>query len=247
MILLQNSTTTEQIPKKIWTYWDTLELPPFIQKCIDTWRKLNPTYEIIVLNEENLSQYIGCYEAKAIRTWKFNQTPQRHADLIRLEVLELHGGIWLDASIILYEPIDWVQHNGSCVLYSTLERSIEPVVENWFIAATKGHPFIKFANKHFRAVAKFHSLPAYLATVEKDILRIIPNPTYLTVYISMFKAYRLYKDIITVYSNAHGPENFMTRGGLLSLCFSKQYFIKLTQGERQELQRNPKLERCVFD
>jgi mannosyltransferase OCH1-like enzyme len=42
------------IPKKIWTYWDNDRLPEIIEKCINTWKKHNPNYEIIVLSKQNL-------------------------------------------------------------------------------------------------------------------------------------------------------------------------------------------------
>ena len=89
------------IPKIIWTYWNSDDvLPDFIERCIQTWRDKNPDYEIIVLNDSKLSDYLSSDEVRKIKGWKYNDCVQKHSDLVRLFILSKYGGIWLDASIV---------------------------------------------------------------------------------------------------------------------------------------------------
>lgn len=46
------------IPKKIWTYWHDESQPDIIKRCIENWKKLNPDYEITILNNSNYKEYI---------------------------------------------------------------------------------------------------------------------------------------------------------------------------------------------
>jgi mannosyltransferase OCH1-like enzyme len=51
-------TQNTEIPKKIWTFWDNDDIPDIVQKCIHTWKKHNPNYEITVVTKKSLSEYL---------------------------------------------------------------------------------------------------------------------------------------------------------------------------------------------
>ena len=44
------------IPKQIWTYWNSDELTPVVTKCINSWKKHNPDYEVKIVTPTNLNQ-----------------------------------------------------------------------------------------------------------------------------------------------------------------------------------------------
>ena len=46
------------IPKKIWTFWDNTNLPDTVVKCIDSWHRYNPDYEITVLSKASIKDYL---------------------------------------------------------------------------------------------------------------------------------------------------------------------------------------------
>ncbi len=54
----QEPFTSQEIPKTIWTYWDSEDLPDFVSKCIAKWRRLHPDWTIVVLNPKNLKDYL---------------------------------------------------------------------------------------------------------------------------------------------------------------------------------------------
>ncbi len=46
------------IPKLIWIYWDSETLPEIVRMCIEQVKKLCSDYEVMVLNENNVHNYI---------------------------------------------------------------------------------------------------------------------------------------------------------------------------------------------
>ncbi|MBN9324309.1 MAG: capsular biosynthesis protein, partial [Delftia acidovorans] len=38
-----------EIPKTIWTYWNQSGLDPFVQQCVDSWRRQCPDHQVIVV------------------------------------------------------------------------------------------------------------------------------------------------------------------------------------------------------
>ncbi|WP_215902146.1 capsular polysaccharide synthesis protein, partial [Acinetobacter bereziniae] len=108
--------TPIELPKKIWIYWEG-DFPEFVEKCIQNIRKKNPNYEVYLLNPENVNQY-SLIDFSLLQ----DATPQQKADLLRFDLLYQHGGIWLDASIIVYESLDWIfeliqQNRTECFAY----------------------------------------------------------------------------------------------------------------------------------
>ena len=103
--------------KKIFTFWEPKEnIPPYIQLCMNTWKKFLPEYEIIILDYSNLSQWIG--KDFFDKTLYKNYSLPKQADAIRCAVLEKHGGIWFDTdTIITSENVrDYLNINSQFIL-----------------------------------------------------------------------------------------------------------------------------------
>ena len=73
-----------------------------ILKCIDSWRKHCPDYEIKEWNEENFDVNCCDYvrEAYEAKKWAFV------SDYCRFYVLYNYGGIYLDTDVELLKPLD---------------------------------------------------------------------------------------------------------------------------------------------
>ena len=86
--------------EKIYTFWeDKNNMPEYIKLCIESWKKFLPDYEIVILNYDNLEDYLGKnYYDKSLYE---NFTIAQQTQAIRAAVLEKHGGIWFDADIIV--------------------------------------------------------------------------------------------------------------------------------------------------
>lgn len=91
------------IPKKIHYCWfGRGEKPQLAQKCIASWKKFCPDYEIIEWNEDNYDMnenaYVRyCYENKK---WAFL------SDYVRLAVVYREGGIYFDTDVEVVRCFD---------------------------------------------------------------------------------------------------------------------------------------------
>ena len=136
------------IPKVIWTYWQSEPMPELIAACMDNWRRHAPDHDVRVLSRNNLHQWFPVEQLHE----QFETLPAyRQADWLRVQLLARHGGIWMDASTLLCQNLDWVhstqqaqrsEYVGFCIArYST--RPELPLVENWFMAAVPGSAFMQ--------------------------------------------------------------------------------------------------------
>jgi len=94
-----------EIPKTIWTYWNQSGLDPFVQQCVDSWRRQCPDHQVIVVTPENLGQYVACGDLPAAFA---ELHPTKQSDWLRLYLVAHHGGYWFDATTLLTAPLDWM-------------------------------------------------------------------------------------------------------------------------------------------
>lgn len=91
------------IPKIIHYVWlGESGMPAAMQKCVDSWRKQMPDYEVRCWGNSEAGA-IGCRfidEAIAEKKWAFA------SDVVRLFALYHHGGIYLDTDVLVYRPFD---------------------------------------------------------------------------------------------------------------------------------------------
>ena len=124
------------IPKVIHDCWfGKNELPSLAKKCIKSWQKKCPDYEIICWNEDNfdLTQNRYMREAYEAGKWAFV------SDFVRLKVIYDHGGIYLDTDVELLKPLDDLLHDGGFMGFD--EKGI--VATGLGFAAEKGNKVIE--------------------------------------------------------------------------------------------------------
>lgn len=91
------------IPKRIHYCWfGGKPIPAELQKCMDSWRKFCPDYEIIRWDESNYDIHKSPYmeQAYAHKKWGFV------SDFARLDILYQYGGIYLDTDVELIRNLD---------------------------------------------------------------------------------------------------------------------------------------------
>lgn len=98
------------IPKVIHYCWfGRGKMPPLAEKCIDSWKKFCPDYEIVCHTEDNfdINQNKYAKEAYDAGKWAFV------SDYVRLKILFDEGGIYMDTDVELIKPIDeLIKENG---------------------------------------------------------------------------------------------------------------------------------------
>lgn len=100
----------QNIPKIIHYCWfGKNPLPELAEKCIASWKKYCPDYQIIRWDESNFDVDSFAYtrEAYDARKWAFV------SDVARLCALREYGGIYLDTDMELLKPLDdLLVHSG---------------------------------------------------------------------------------------------------------------------------------------
>lgn len=91
------------IPKIIHYCWfGRNPLPPLAVKCIESWKKYLPDYEIKEWNEDNFNLDSYPYVREAYDNRKFAFV----TDVVRLYALYTEGGIYMDTDVEVLKPLD---------------------------------------------------------------------------------------------------------------------------------------------
>ena len=91
------------IPKKIHYCWfGRSEKPALAKKCIASWRKFMPDYEIVEWNEDNFDVNYNAYTEMCYEQKKFAFL----TDYLRLLIVEEHGGIYFDTDVEALRSFD---------------------------------------------------------------------------------------------------------------------------------------------
>lgn len=133
---------TQLIPKIIHYMWlGGKEMPDKLKRCIDSWYKYCPDYEIMRWDETNYDVHKNKFVADAYDNGRFGFVP----DYARLELLYTYGGIYMDTDVELLRNIDELLHQeafcgvekwqvlnfGACSGAVKGHKSLEPFLENW--------------------------------------------------------------------------------------------------------------------
>jgi hypothetical protein len=264
----QETYTSQEIPKTIWTYWDSEDLPDFVSKCIDKWRRLHPDWTIIVLNPKNLKDYLPETD---IFKLKFADTKPRQSDFVRLHILPKFGGVWADASVVPTQSWDWVvdeqKKKGSDFIgyyrQGATTKSEYPVIESWFFACPKGSNFVSKLRDEMMTMNSLENEADYKENVKGRGVDIqdIPQPDYLNIYLSAQAVMQTQmttdeiRNKIHVYPSEDGPfkhsvtNDWEPAAAIKSLCELETHelpeMIKIYGNERRAMESDPALKKCA--
>lgn len=97
------------IPKIIHYCWfGHHPLPPLATKCIESWRKFLPDYEIKEWNEENFDVNIIPYTSEAYKAKKYAFV----SDYARFWILYHYGGLYFDTDVEIIRPLNDIIERG---------------------------------------------------------------------------------------------------------------------------------------
>lgn len=161
------------IPKKIHYVWLGKNKPsPSVIRCIDSWRRVMPTYEMKCWNEDNFDIDSVTWVKEAIEKKKWSLA----SDYIRHYAVYNEGGIYFDTDVYTYKSLDdFLNYDffSSIELHPNdfnnhgkhqLDKNCKPLIYGQGIAglgilaaafgACKGNVFIKecldfFGSRHF--------------------------------------------------------------------------------------------------
>lgn len=94
------------IEKKIHYIWFGKEKPEKVLKCIESWRKFLPEYEIIEWNEKNFDVEKELKENKFFKECYKRELWAFVSDYVRVKVLYENGGVYLDTDMEIIKNLD---------------------------------------------------------------------------------------------------------------------------------------------
>lgn len=126
------------IPKVIHYCWfGRNPLPPLAIKCIESWKKYLPDYEIKEWNEENFDVNIIPYTKEAYSVKKYAFV----SDYARFWILYNYGGVYFDTDVEVIKPMDDIINNGA---FMGCEYQLTPCVNPGLgLGAERGFEFGK--------------------------------------------------------------------------------------------------------
>ena len=110
-------------------------LPKSAKKCIASWKKYCPDYEIIEWNETNYDFTKNQYMREAFEAKKWGFVP----DYARLDIIYQHGGIYLDTDVEIIKSFDPILKNKGFAGFETPDY----VNFGQGFGAEEGNPVIK--------------------------------------------------------------------------------------------------------
>lgn len=90
------------IPKIIHYCWFGSNIPEYVQKNVNNWKRILPNYEFKLWSESNFAvdENLYCKQAYDTKYYEFV------SDYCRMKVLNEYGGIYLDTDMFLIKPFD---------------------------------------------------------------------------------------------------------------------------------------------
>lgn len=129
------------IPKLIHYCWfGRGEKPKLAQKCIESWKKYCPDYQIIEWNEDNFDVNSNLFVKQAYENKKFAFV----TDYVRLFVMYKYGGIYMDTDVEVIGPIDGFLENKAFSGFET-----DNVIPTGIMASEKGFSLFEYLLSHY--------------------------------------------------------------------------------------------------
>ena len=129
---------TREVPRQIWMLWSQGldQLPPVPRECVESWRRLNPGWEVRPLSADNLCEWADPVLAQP----KARSLPLAEAEQPGpTEPPRPPRRVWADATCYCMKPLDeWLPHVLGSGFFAFERPGHERLISNWFLASRPG-------------------------------------------------------------------------------------------------------------
>ena len=148
------------IPKTIQYCWYGGEKTQLAQNCIESWRRLLPGWQLCEWNEGNTDLHSCAYVEEAYAKGKYAFV----ADVVRLDMLVRHGGVYLDSDVELLRPLDALLDCGLFLGYES-----KHYFSTATIGALPGNKLLQSLLRLYQEMPHFPERPATINTLLTDL------------------------------------------------------------------------------
>lgn len=159
----KSNSKIAQIPKIIHYIWMGGEMPDDMKRCVDSWYRFCPDYEIKLWNEQNYDFTKNPYMRKAFENeiWGFI------VDYARLDIVYNEGGIYLDTDVEVLKSLDELRKEEA---YIGFQPKYVPYQPEYMINAGSGFGAVK-NHKVVKALRNAYD------NIEFDVQDLSKNPS----------------------------------------------------------------------
>ena len=143
----ERSDFPEEGMRPIWQYWESKDgsIPPLVQACLNSVDKFKGNRKRIMLTPENVRKYVEIPEIFLELKEKGIIKTAFFSDILRTCLLIRHGGIWIDATVLLTEELpDYITDADLFVFQNDLKIDLDGLnMASYFIAAKPDNVILK--------------------------------------------------------------------------------------------------------
>ena len=129
----------------IWICWlQGLEnAPEIVKRCVASVKQYMPKYEIRILTNENIYDYVSLPE-HIVKKYKKGIIKFAHfSDILRTALLIQYGGIWIDSTVLFTGSIPSRVLDLSLFFLQQSKMQVTPHMgSSWLLVAHKGNPIL---------------------------------------------------------------------------------------------------------
>ena len=134
-------------PKIFWWCWlqGAENAPPLCKVCLKSLFRNYPDYRINIVTEKNISNFVS-FPEHIIKKFKEGKITRTHfSDLLRLELLINHGGIWIDSTVLCTGREKDYLREPLFIFQGTWRNEPAHLGSSCFIVSCKGNPILRTA------------------------------------------------------------------------------------------------------
>ncbi len=137
-VLNSSVPSTAESKKIIWVCWLQGEenAPDVVKICLESLRRWCDEYKIIVLTNDNIKNYVDIPDYIYRKKTEGKITNTQFSDILRLALLSAHGGMWIDATVLLTNKLpDIISKQDFFAFHSRSNLKNN----SWFLKASAGN------------------------------------------------------------------------------------------------------------
>lgn len=205
----------------VWVFWwsGEAEAPEIVKACIRSIRRNANGHKVVVIDRNNLSEYVKLpdYIEEKHNSGKIGHA--HYSDMIRLSLLAQYGGVWIDATVFISQPLPDILFESTFYTAKSVDKQAFYFSQSrwvgYFLAGSSAFPLFAFARD---------MLLEYWRNTDEIV-------SYLLMDYIFDIAYRTIPEVKAVMDRI--PDNNLDRGILMSrICepYTKSLFDTLQNG-----------------
>jgi hypothetical protein len=173
-----------------------------IKKCVESWKYYNPDWNIFLLDNNNLDNYIKL--DTYIDISKKNIELCHISDIIRLILLQKYGGLWVDSTLFCNKPLDnWLPNYIREGFFAFNKPYPNILLSNFFLYAEKNNYIINLW---------LDSTLNYYHNNNRAHTYFIHHYLFAKLYKNNYRFKKIWDKVIKIDAENYGPHYFYKRG-----------------------------------